>query len=509
MGILNIVILVLLVLMIFLSQNICFAFFQESSYHLTYYLKLLKKYYLSDWAIILLIVFFILLFYLNLYTQICLLVLLCIYSIKEYNSFKSKIVKYKYTKRIIRLNIFTFIVCFICCLIFRNNFQKVFLIFGLLMPFISLISLVALLPIERLINLYFKKKAYDKLTRCSPIIIAITGSYGKTSTKNILYEMLKKKYIVYKTEKSYNTVNGIAKSINNNLNITSEIAIFEVGISHVGDMKKIMGLVKPDYVIITDIGPQHLKTMKTIENIVNEKMSILNYLKDNGVAIINSDSKYIQSYVIKQNINKIKVGIGKWADYRAKNISYNENGLNFSIESNKEKLNVKTKLLGRHNIYNIMFSTVVSLELGLSKTQIEEVITSLKPINNRLEVKIEGDLTILNDGYNSNEVGFMNALEVLSFYKKYRILITPGIVEGGESAEEINSKVAIYSMDVCDEVYLCDSVSTDYFVKIYKERGFEKYKIMNNFKEAFDIVLNMNKERVVLIENDITDIYKK
>src|SRR5690606_7307390 len=167
--------------------------------------------------------------------------------------------------------IITTIYTFIMWEIQFTTLIQVLLICLVLTPVNLLLSHIVIWPLEYLIQLYYVKKASQKIKMIDAKKIAITGSFGKTSTKSILYHLLKDKFITKMSPKSYNTLMGISLMINNDATYSDEVLILEMGATHTGDIQKLVNLTNPHYAIITDIGPQHLETFKTIENIINEK----------------------------------------------------------------------------------------------------------------------------------------------------------------------------------------------------------------------------------------------
>lgn len=175
--------------------------------------------------------------------------------------------------------------------------------------------------IEKLLLKKYIKQATQKLIKYNPNVIAITGSCGKTSVKNYIYECLNDELILYKSPKSYNTLVGLLITINNNLRSYDNTFILEMGLSHKNDIKKITKVIIPNISIITEILPSHLETMKTIDNIIDEKMQIIKNTKPNGLIIINNDNEYIKNNINKYNINNnkiIKIGFNKENDYYCK-----------------------------------------------------------------------------------------------------------------------------------------------------------------------------------------------
>jgi len=311
-------------------------------------------------------------------------------------------------------------------------------------------------PIERKIQSKFYNMAKRKLQDSSKLqVIGITGSYGKTSTKYILGTILEQKFNVLITPESYNTTMGVVRTINERLNNTHEIFVCEMGAKNIGDIKEICDLVKPKYGVLTAIGPQHLETFKTLENVKRTKLELVDSLPEDGMAFINYEDKNIKSAnIIKNNI---KFGLTNQSDYYADNIKINEYGSNFDIHTkNGEIIPAKTKLLGMHNILNIVGAVSVAKEIGLNVEEIKTGIKFLKSVTHRLELKRNPNGSIIiDDAYNSNPQGARMALEVLkSFKNRKRILITPGIIDLGDSQEEYNKEFGRQAANAADYIIL-------------------------------------------------------
>lgn len=425
------------------------------------------------------------------------------------------------TNRIKRLycTISLFLIVFI---IFSNIFINHILIFGILVAILNLalifsyfkvISVNTLnLPIEFRIQKGYYTKANNKLKQMHNLkVIGITGSYGKTSTKYILSTILGEKFNVLMTPESYNTTMGVVKTINENLKPTHEIFVCEMGAKRIGDIKEICDLVNPNYAVLTAIGPQHLETFKSIENIKKTKLELVDSLTKNGVAFLNYQDENIKKSKIDKN--KITFGLDKTYDYYADNIIINEKGSSFDVYTKSgDIIPIKTKLLGKLNIVNIVGAISVAKELGMNIDQIKSGARFLKPVPHRLELKqnVNGSI-IIDDAYNSNIEGAKMALEVLKKFKeRTRILITPGIVELGEHSEEYNKILGMEAANSSDYIILVGKKQSQMIIKGLEEKNYPNKKIFvaQDLNEALK---KMNEiitpKSVILLENDLPDNY--
>ncbi len=377
--------------------------------------------------------------------------------------------------------------------------------------FILLINIINL-PIEKSIQLKYYKKAKRKLESNQNLkVIGITGSYGKTSTKYIIATILSQKYNTLITPESYNTTMGVVRTINEKLDNTHQVFVCEMGAKNIGDIKEICDLVKPQYGVLTAIGPQHLETFKTLENVKTTKMELVNSLPQNGKSFVNFEDENIKE--IKFNENNIKFGLDEKCDYYATDIEINEFGSNFNIKMKENRtINVKTKLLGIHNIVNIVGAVAVCDELGLTKEEIIAGIRFLKPVTHRLELKRNPNGSIIiDDAYNSNVKGAKMALDVLGNFKnRKRVLITPGIVDLGEKVEEYNKNLGKQASKSCDYIILVGEKQAKPILEGILEEGYNKEDIYvaKDITEAINKMNEiMDSNTVVLFENDLPDNY--
>lgn len=418
------------------------------------------------------------------------------------------------TSRVKRIFITEFIIYLIIAVIININILFITLanILVVISYYILFVINIINSPIEKQIQQKFIRKA-NKLLKQMPNlkVIGITGSYGKTSTKYILSTILSQKYNVLKTPKSFNTRMGIAKTINENLKSTDQIFVCEMGADEPGEIKEICDFVHPDIGIITSIGTQHLETFGSLENIKKTKFELVDSLSEDGIAFLNYEDENVKS--VETNKNKITYGESKENTYYATNINIGEFGSEFYVHTKSgEDIPVKTKLLGEHNIINIVGAIAIAKEIGLSNDEIQLGIKLLKPVEHRLELKqyLNGAI-VIDDAYNANTEGAKMAVEVLGRFKtRNKILITPGIVELGDKMYEYNKQFGKQAAPNCDYIILVGEKQAKPIFDGLIEEKFDKDKIfvVNNFDEAKEKMNNiMDSNTVILLENDLTDNY--
>jgi len=373
-------------------------------------------------------------------------------------------------------------------------------------------------PIENKINGKYYEDASKKIKQLNNIIsIGITGSYGKTSTKFITATILEEKYKVLKTPDSYNTPMGISKVINNDLSDEYNIFIAELGATQIGDIDEVAALTCPTIGLITSIGPCHLETFKSIDNIMRTKYELIERLPNDGISIFNYDNEYVKKLADKTFKEKILYGIENIEniDIFATNIKVSESGSTFILCINElGTIKCKTKLLGKHNILNILAGCAIAKAVGLSLEQMATGISNIESVEHRLELIDPGTgVIVIDDAFNSNPDGAKAALDVLNEFKdKRKIIVTPGMVELGEIEEEENERFGEYISKVCDIVILVGKKRTEPIVKGFQKLkyGNENLFIVNSLDEASEILKSLTRANdVVLFENDLPDTYNE
>lgn len=367
-------------------------------------------------------------------------------------------------------------------------------------------------PIEKSIRKGFCIKASNKLKEMPNLkVIGITGSYGKTSTKYAVNTILSQKFNTLMTPESYNTTMGVVRTINEKLTSTHNIFVCEMGAKYVGDIKEICDIVKPQYGLLTAIGPQHLDTFGSIEKVSKTKMELIDALPQDGMAFVNWEDENIKKVELPKNA--VKFGLTKKADYYAENIQITEHGSTFDVVlPNKEKIQIKTKLLGELNILNIVGAVAIADKLGMTADEIKIGAKYLRPVPHRLQLKQNPNGSIIiDDAYNSNVKGANMALDVLkSFENKQRVLVTPGIVELGDKAKDINRSLGRKAAESADYVILVGREQTLPILNGLQDKHYPKENtfISKNLAEALN---QMNKitdsKTVILLENDLPDNY--
>ena len=368
-----------------------------------------------------------------------------------------------------------------------------------------LLSWLILLPIENLIKLSYILKAQKKLKQMGCCVILITGSYAKTSTKNLLNAFLSTKYDTVCSPKSFNTPIGLAKFINE-IKGNPQYIILEGGAKQKGDIAKICKLFKPTHAIITGVVAQHLKTFKTLQNVIKTKGEVLKFLPKDGYCVLNADDDNSKIYFL-QNPNAISVG-KKGVDFAIKEVKVSLNGTEFKIVTKNDKeTSLATPLLGSISAQNITFAYALATKLGCDKNQIAKVVNDLDYIPHRLQLIKQGNRYILDDSYNANPLGVDAFLEVLNCFPSPKCVVSQGIVETGKDTFLYNYSFAKKLSKIVD---YCAILGQNKKI-LYKgliDGGLSKDKIFicDTLKDATTkINLNASSGGVIAFQNDLPD----
>lgn len=373
-------------------------------------------------------------------------------------------------------------------------------------------------PIENNINKKFYNLAMNKIKNMKSLTsVGITGSYGKTSAKFITATILKEKFTVLNTPESYNTPMGLSKIINNELKDTYDVFVAELGATHIGDIDEVAKLTNPKIGIITSIGPCHLESFKSIDNIMRTKYELIENLPDNGIAIFNYDNEYVKKLADKTFKEKVLYGIKNTEDVDifATDLNAGSTGSTFTLCVSKlGTIECTTKLLGEHNILNILAGVAVATSLGMSLEEIREGIEKIEPVEHRLElIDAKTGVLVIDDSFNSNPDGAKAALDVLDSFNGFRkIIVTPGMIELGELEEVENEKFGKNIARVCDIAILVGQNRTLPIQKGIETTEFDKSNlyVVNSLSEATQTLAQITKAGdVVLFENDLPDTYNE
>ena len=387
------------------------------------------------------------------------------------------------------------------------------LVFPAFLPlWVALAGLLAW-PIEKGISeLYFRDAQRILRQRKDLIRIGITGSWGKTSVKFILGTMLEEKYHTLVTPASFNTPMGVTKVIRSRLEPGHRVFVSEMGARHVGDIKEMCRLVHPEIGMITSVGPQHLDTFKTVERVAKTKYELIEALPADGFAVFADDGGICRDLYGKTKMEKMISGLeASKVDVWAEEIRTSGEGSSFLLCTKELRIPCQTALLGELNIRNILECACVCLKLGMTGEQIARGIGKIRPVEHRLQlIPNPGGMTVIDDAFNSNIKGAVQAFRVLKEMSGTRILVTPGMVELGAQEATMNREFGKAAADCCDYALLIGKKRSAAISEGLKAGGFPEGNIvvLNSLAEATTwLQANVRAGDTVLFENDLPDNY--
>ena len=426
-----------------------------------------------------------------------------------------------FTNRVIRmyvtagvLLVASFVLAALCFTI-NDLYVLPLMILAVETPIIVLLSNVLNAPIETFFRNRFIKDAKRILKSCKELkTIGITGSFGKTSTKFILARILEEKFNLTYTPASFNTPMGVVRTVRENLKPSDKLFICEMGAKNIGDIKEICDIVYPDVAVISSVGPQHLETFKTVDNVAKTKFELADAVSlKGGKVYVNFDSQPAREYAANYQ-NVVSYGSTEDCDIQVSNVKCSRNGVEFDVEYNDSSLHLTSKMLGIHNVLNIAGAVGIALDFGVGENDIIYAVKHLKAVEHRLEMKpfINGAI-LVDDAYNANPTGSAEAVNVLaSFEGMNRIIVTPGLVELGDDEYECNKRLGALAAEKLDHVVLVGIERAKPLAEGAKEAGIadDRLHIVPTFKDAMALLHTMtDSNSVVLFENDLPDNYAK
>lgn len=397
---------------------------------------------------------------------------------------------------------------------FTNNLP--FIIIGsalYLTPILVPLSNLINKPVEKAVQNWYINDAKKILASCPDLHkVGITGSYGKTSMKFYLSELLSSQYETLKTPESFNTPMGVTITIRRDLKPTHQYFICEMGARRVHEIKELCGIANPHDGIITSVGPQHLETFGSIENVVNTKFELADSISALGKVYLNGDNELIRKKA-PDYPNAITYGLQEGNDWRATDVSVSDRGTEFTVTAPDGKsCRYSTKLLGEHNVQNLLGAIAYAADTGIPMEKLVLPVKRIAAVPHRLQLLDKGNgVTFIDDAYNSNPSGCRAALAVLGLFDACRILVTPGMVELGAKQEELNYEFGQEASKACDYIVLVGKKQTEPIFNGIKDSGYDMSKVYvaDSLNDALAKVnaYTTDKKKIVLLENDLPDNY--
>lgn len=383
---------------------------------------------------------------------------------------------------------------------------------------VVMLAVFILSPVEKLINDRYRNDAKRILDSMGDMtVVGITGSYGKTSTKHYLERILSEEFDVLMTPGSYNTPMGVIRTVREMMKPYHKIFICEMGAKQVGDIKEICDLVNPQLGIVTAVGPMHLETFKSMENVQKTKFELVDALPADGLAVVNNDFEYCASRKV-DNVEVARYGVDKvgkdGSDWWAEEIVYSPEGTDFTVRNREGRtIRLHTRLVGSCNISNLLAAVIIALRLGMSEEKIKRGVAAIEQVEHRLSIKrTPGGVTIIDDAFNSNPTGSRMALEVLSEFKGgKRIVVTPGMIELGDKQNELNEELGERIAESCDVAIIVGYYNRGPLTAGIIRKKFNRDNLyeVESFDEAQKVLGEiLESGDTVLYENDLPDSFK-
>lgn len=417
---------------------------------------------------------------------------------------KKKLVYTFKTKLLLILSFVLFVFIFsFSLLVFKSYFNSFLLTIIILTQFYLplIISRLVLYPLEFMLIQIIISKTKNKIKSIKNLkVIGITGSYGKTSVKELLYQLVIGKYKTLKTPESYNTILGIFKIVDYELDDSYELFICEMAAYHKNDIKRLCKIVPPQYGILTGITTQHLERFENLENIVDTKFELYDFISNKNNIILNLNDVNISKEINKRNVSN------SCSYLYYSNIIFSKNGTNFDLLYEGKKYKINTNLFGFSTIENLIGAITMALKIGIKMEDILNKIQKLVPVANRFMLRNYNKSTIVDNTFSSNEESFNEMVKTAKNVKGTKILVTPGLVELGNKEITINSEVGKLINNVFDKIILVGTNNrTKAFAKYLKNKP--EY-IPDDRKDYFEKIEELSKKYDwIFLENDITENY--
>ncbi|MFT7005138.1 MAG: UDP-N-acetylmuramoyl-tripeptide--D-alanyl-D-alanine ligase [Sulfurimonas sp.] len=344
-----------------------------------------------------------------------------------------------------------FLILLVSLVLFQNvlcTIKDVCEIYGVFMPLAM--AYIGSTLIEKFLFTAFKKEAKKKLNEIKNLqIVCITGSYGKTSIKNFVSEILSKKYRVYSTPRSVNTLGGIIRDINESLPSDTEIYVCEAGARESGDIYNITTFLEPQVVVVGKVGEAHLEYFKSLKNIIAAKLEIM------------QSPRLMKAFIHNSVTDEPHDNVIFFGD-DIENIDANIDGTDFELKIADETLCLHTNILGSFQTMNIDVAVHIAKSFGMNNDEIIRAVARLTPVEHRLQKIVAGGKIILDDGYNGNLDGMLEGIRLCSLHEGRKVIVTPGLVE---SSDELNLKLIEAINKVFDIVIVTGALNATLFDK--------------------------------------------
>jgi len=335
-------------------------------------------------------------------------------------------------------------------------------------------------------------------------VVGITGSVGKTSTKDIIASVLSKKYKVHKTEGNYNNHIGVPLTI---LSLKDEEAlVVEMGMNNLGEISVLTKIAKPTVSVITNVGTAHIGNLGSRENILKAKLEILEGMNESGILVINNDNDLLHQYYLKNKDNNIiTFGTINESKYIAKDISSDESSSNYNLNISNINHNFKVNLPGNHQILNSLCAISIGILFNIPIEDIKDGINNFELTKRRMQIEKINNITIINDCYNANIDSMKNAIDYLGSLKNTRkIAILGDMLELGNYSESLHRELGKIVLNNNIDILITVGDATKYTIdEVRKDKLTNVYAFDNNKEALIKIKELIQEEDTLLIKSSL------
>lgn len=337
-------------------------------------------------------------------------------------------------------------------------------------------------------------------------VVGVTGSVGKTSTKEMIYSVLSTKYNALKTEGNFNNELGLPLTVFR-IRDEHEIAVLEMGISDFGEMSRLSKIAKPDVGVITNIGPCHLENLKDLKGVLKAKTEMLEYIKDGGSIILNGNDNELKNAVKKEGLKYEYFYVDECSDsgklvYADLVESVGIKGIKCRLHYGDEEIDVFIHIPGKHMIYNALAGLCVGKKFGLTNEEIKTGIENVRPVTGRNNIFETDDLTVIDDCYNANPVSMKASIDVLDYAIGRKVAILGDMFELGANENELHKDIGSYlAKSNTDVIVLCGNLMKNAYIELIEEKNKDlcKDKIIYYFDKISDFYTELDR---ILKEED-------
>lgn len=385
------------------------------------------------------------------------------------------------------------------------------------LPFLLVLVNQLLKPKEMALQQFYIKEAKELLKKINPYVVGITGSYGKTSSKDIVSHLLNGAIApTFWPVKGVNTEMGITREIRSRLKKGHRFAVIEMGAYKIGSIQKLCNLTPPHAGLITIVGSAHLERFGSHENIRWAKSELAQAIPQEGILVCNGDcpgarwiaEKFPKKTSLLYGFDNAKGDLTAWI----RSFKVMPEGTYFDLAFKNREYHGFVPLFGKAALSNVVGAFTLADALGGNPEYLLAILRNLEPVDNRLQVKKEGQITYIHDAYNSNPKGFLAALEVAeALPAKRKIIMTPGMIELAEDQAAENERAGEHAGRVCDMAILVGDTNKNALSSGLKKGGMvpENLFFCSTRTEAFALLKKISQEGdLILIENDLSDIYE-